>query len=559
MTKAYAAPRYDPSDSPQMTSLLQFVWLWQLLLGIAGTSLAMTFWLRPTILDAPLGLRLLLSTIAASVGLACLASVPWLQRRDHRGRVLLLLINYLAFLVTFFYTLHRLGVFLAIDDLADTFGRGLPLLAGVLGGYLVSALGDRYPNDPRRARTLHRLGATIIAISLLLMLLAVGTLNGLLVLLGRMVTDPPALGVAILAAAFGFVTWLLWRERSGVYFNATIGQNEMLNGYLLLSPNLLGFLIFFAGPLLFSLYVSFTEWSAFGDKEWIGLANYAQILGLTTAPLATPTQRASEVLPAAYDELARFGNTVVGASDKLFWLSLRNTFLFSLMIVPLSVIPALGLANILNSKIPGMRFFRAIYFLPSVAAVVGVAVIWNWLYNSTTGFINYGITLAVDALNTFPGVALTDPRLTWLSNSNTALFAIVIMSAWRIVGFNTVLFLAGLQGISQEIYEAAEVDGASGWRKFISITIPLLAPTTFFVVTTTVIQSLQVFDEVFVLMNPPQGPSNSTLTAVLYLYQNGFQRFKLGYASAVAWVIFIVIFLVTAIQFRIQRNADSAY
>jgi ABC-type sugar transport system permease subunit len=223
----------------------------------------------------------------------------------------------------------------------------------------------------------------------------------------------------------------------------------------------------------------------------------------------------------------------------------------------LSVIPALLLANVLNSKIPGMRFFRAIYFLPSVTAVVGVATIWKWLYNSSTGFINYGVAGLVDLLNVIPGVALTDPEITWLSQSNTALFALVIVSAWRIIGFNTVLFLAGLQGISREIYEAASVDGAGTGRQFRSITLPLLAPTTFFVLTTTVIQALQVFDEVFVMINPPAGPNNSTLTAVLYLYQNGFQRFNLGYASAVAWVLFFIIFLVTLVQFRIQRAGET--
>ncbi len=385
-----------------------------------------------------------------------------------------------------------------------------------------------------------------------------GLMAGIQSIAQQIIANPTTLGLTVATVLFGLMTWLWWHEKMALAFGATISQSEMLDGYLFLSPNLLGFLIFFAGPLLFSFYVSLTEWSAFGDKQWVGLANYQEIFSFDFATLDDSNQRASEVLASRFVELTRFNlfgkDIIIGAKDKLFWIALRNTIMFCLMVVPLSVIPALLLANILNSKIPGMRFFRALYFIPSVAAVVGVAVIWNWLYNSTVGFINYGITNLIEFINMLPGLALTDPQIRWLSSSDTALFAIVLMSAWRIVGFNTVLFLAGLQGIPREIYEAAEVDGATTWRKFRSITIPLLAPTTFFVLTTTIIQALQVFDEVFVLMNPPAGPNNSTLTAVLYLYQNGFQRFNLGYASAVAWALFVIIFIVTLIQFRIQRE-----
>ena len=234
--------------------------------------------------------------------------------------------------------------------------------------------------------------------------------------------------------------------------------------------------------------------------------------------------------------------------------------MFSIMAVPLSVIPALFLANLLNSKLPGMKFFRAVYFLPSIAAVVGIALIWQWLYNAAVGYINYAITSAINLLNAIPGVMLVDPQVRWLSDTHTALLAVVIMAAWQWLGFNTVLFLAGLQNIPGELYEAATVDGAGKWAQFWNVTLPLLAPTTFFVVTTAVINALQLFEQVYVLIptEPPGGPNNATLSLVLYLYQKGFQRFEQGYASAVAWVLFIAIFAITLIQYTRQRGG-SAY
>jgi ABC-type sugar transport system permease subunit len=157
--------------------------------------------------------------------------------------------------------------------------------------------------------------------------------------------------------------------------------------------------------------------------------------------------------------------------------------------------------------------------------------------------------------------SVTDPQIRWLSSSNTALLAVIIMAAWQWVGFNTVLFLAGLQGIPRELYEAATVDGAGSWDKFWRVTLPLLAPTTFFVVTTTVIQAMQVFEQVFILIpgQNPSGPDNSTLTVVLYLYQRGFQRFEQGYASAIAWVLFLLIFGATLLQFQRQRSSSTTY
>lgn len=198
------------------------------------------------------------------------------------------------------------------------------------------------------------------------------------------------------------------------------------------------------------------------------------------------------------------------------------------------------------------------YFIPSVAAVVGVALIWRWLYNSAVGWINYAITGAVDVVNTIGGSELlVDPQIGWLSDTSVALLAVVIIASWQWLGFNTILYLAGLQGIPGVLYEAAQVDGAGALTRFRRLTVPLLAPTTFFVLTTTTIQAMQIFDQVYVLTNPPGGPGTSTLTIVLYLYNQGFRNFRQGYAAAIAWVLFFLIFAATIFQFQRQRASGA--
>jgi len=346
--------------------------------------------------------------------------------------------------------------------------------------------------------------------------------------------------------------------------NAKGKDQTMLDGYLFLSPNFIGFLFFFAGPLLFSLYISFTDSDAFGNAKWIGLANYQEIFNITIAPLDSHDQLAKEVIDIeVFDELTRFEffgrNYVIGAQDQLFWISLGNTIKFVILAVPLSVIPALLLATVLNSKLPGMKIYRAIYFIPSVAAVVGVAMIWRWLYNSTVGYLNYFITSFIEFFNSIAGSQLlTDPQIGWTSDTKVALLAVAIMAAWQWMGFNTVLFLAGLQNIPGVLYEAATVDGANNWQQFWNVTLPTLAPTTFFVLTTTTINAMQIFDQVFVFTRPPGGPGTSTTTIVLYLYRQGFQNFRQGYASALAWVLFILIFGLTLFQYMRQRSSDEA-
>ncbi|MDQ3249093.1 MAG: sugar ABC transporter permease [Chloroflexota bacterium] len=552
-----------PSAPSRTDSFLRSLLVWRLLFGVATLSGVAFLFFAPQSIELAPWLRWVAVGVLILLAVASLWATPAILRRDHLGRTLSLVVDYLGFVVCLLSLLQVTDVFLGINALADTFPRGIPWLLLAVGGYLILAIGDRYEDYPARAKIFRRAGTLVMAVAGLLFFWSVDGIGGLVFWL-RQLADPLALALLVGALLFGLALWAMGREPTAAAMHAQARHEQRLSGWLFLSPNLLGFLIFFAGPLLLSLYFSFTDSDAFNPPNWIGLDNYTQLLNVTFQPLTSRTQLASEVLDVRiYDEVGRFTffgrSFIFGAQDKLFWLALRNTLLFALLAVPLSVIPALLLSNILNSKLPGMKFFRAIYFLPSIAAVVGISLVWRWLYDATIGYINYGITTGVSTINTVFGAGLVDPKVQWLSDSDTALLAIVIMAAWQTMGFNSVLFLAGLQNIPNELYEAATVDGAGRWAQFWRITLPLLAPTTFFVITTTTIQALQVFEQVFILMNPPEGPNNSTVTLVVYLYRNGFQNFRQGYASAVAWVLFIVIFGLTLFQFRRQRETSESF
>lgn len=550
-----------PGQQAQNTS----TWLtiaagWHILVGAASLGAVFWAWQAESMADR-LWLQILVTVLLLLTAVASGLAAPLIMRRDHRGRVLSLVVNYFGFLFCFFGAWHVLGIFSGLNALASTFGRGIPFLFAVFLGYLISTFGDRYENKPARQQLFQRIGRIVMLVAFVIFLFAVGLVQGLIAIAGRM---DGLLPVALVVGSVLFATmiWAMWRQPAAEAMNANNFHTEMLNGYLFLSPNLLGFLVFFAGPLLFSLYISFTDSDAFSAPTWVGLDNYAEILNISVAQLTSPDQPFSEAMDVrTYSEMTRFNifgqNIVIGAEDKLFWLALRNTIVFVLVAVPLSVIPALFLSSLLNSKIPGMKFFRAVYFIPSIAAVVGIALIWQLLFNATIGYINYFIATGIGFVNQTLGTGIVDPQIRWLSDSRTALLSVIIIVAWQTMGFNTVLFLAGLQNIPKDLYEAATVDGAGAWAQFWRITLPMLAPTTFFVVTITTIQAMQVFDHIFILMNPPAGPNNSTLSMVLYLYQKGFQRFEQGYASAIAWVLFIFIFAITFLRF--QRERASAY
>ncbi len=553
----------EPQTGGSVDMWVMILTAWHALLVIGSLGAIAFLWSGGNA-DMAQWVRILLTVGASLVAVASAFATILVMRRDRRGRLLSLGINYLLFIGALVLLLAAWGVFVGLDSLADTFIRGLPFLVIIfLGWFVSSSLSERYEDKPERRRWLQLAGRLVFWLGLAGFLYSIGILSGLSALASKY-TDLRPILLTILLLLLSVMLWAMWRQPMAEAMGSTNADGEMLSGYLFLSPNLIGFLLFFAGPLLLSLYFSFTNWDAFGTRDWIGFDNYAKLLNLTAASLQSPDQLAREVIDIrVYDELTRFtvfGNSfVIGAEDKLFWLAMRNTLKYVLLVVPLAVIPALLLANLLNSKLRGMKFFRSAFFVPSIAAVVGIALVWQWLFNSQIGYVNYFITTAVNFLNNL-GLDVNDPQIRWLSDSRFALISVIIMAGWQMIGFNTVLFLAGLQQIPGELYEAATVDGAGSWRKFWSVTLPLLAPTTFFVLTTTVIRAMQVFEEIFILIpTNPAGPNNSTLSIVLYLYQKGFQRFEQGYASAIAWVLFLLIFGATLFQFQRQRRAGSGY
>lgn len=281
---------------------------------------------------------------------------------------------------------------------------------------------------------------------------------------------------------------------------------EAIEAYILILPTVLGLLIFTAGPILASLYFSFTNWNLLGTPKWRGLDNYIELF----------------------------------TKDPLFWTTLKNTAYYVIGTVPTGTILALLLAIALNQKIRGLAIFRTIYFIPVVSSVVAISVLWSFLYQADFGLINQGLR----ALG-FKGVG-------WLSSPTWAMPAVIIMSVWHGLGYNIVIFIAGLQSIPQDYYEAAHIDGANSWQNFWHITIPLVSPVTFFVIILSLISSFQVFEQAYVMTQG--GPVNATKTIVYYLYQNGFMNFHMGYASALAYILFVIIVTLTFFQFSLQRR-----
>jgi ABC-type sugar transport system permease subunit len=335
-----------------------------------------------------------------------LSALVALARRRHLGRTLSLAADYLTFVAALVTLLQTNRVFVGLDALGGTFSRGVPfllvaLLAWVLGGVVAR---DGRPTPVSR-------GLRWVAwLAVAAALVAMGLLPGLATFLAR--TASP-LGLTLVLA--GVVSWYLaWRTFQGDVgreLEASNRSQRTLDGLLFVSPNLLGFTAFFAGPLLFSLFVSLTEWDAFGDADFVGLGNYARILALNVQFLGAG-ETASAALPAGYFEWFSIRNMVVGARDVMFWTSIRNIVVFTLFALPLSTIPALFLATLLNSKAPGIKVFRAIYFIPSIAGVVAVALIWRQLFSATTGWLNYLISRFVAFFNGLPLLPeLTDPRV----------------------------------------------------------------------------------------------------------------------------------------------------
>jgi multiple sugar transport system permease protein len=278
-------------------------------------------------------------------------------------------------------------------------------------------------------------------------------------------------------------------------------RREALLFYLFISPWLAGLLIFVAGPMLASLYLSLTRWDLLSPSRFIGLANYQEML----------------------------------TGDPLFWHSLRVTTIYTLAYVPLDLVGGLACALLVNQKVRGIGVFRTIFYLPSVIAGVGYVVLWMWLLNPQAGLVN---TL-------LHHVGIQGPR--WLQDPRWALPAMIGMSLWG-VGRSMVIFLAGLQDIPGHLYEAAAIDGAGRWPSFWRITLPLLTPAILFNLILGVINTFQTFTNAFIATDG--GPLDATLFFVLYIYRKAFQHFAMGYASSLAWVLFLIVFICTLVIFR---------
>lgn len=531
----------------------------QVLIALAAAAGAVVLLVAgPVGLPLPIFLFLLAVPVLFTVG--GVLSALWTFQRRSKGRVLAIVVDYFALFGVIVAFLHVAGLFTGLDDLADSFSRGLPWLLLALISFLLGYALDAVAKRPSIQRPLLLVRRAMLTVAGVGWFLSVGGVQFAVDLVLRTVTTPVQLALLLLGLVLLAFLLALWGRAGRAVYGAPLRDAELLNGVLLVSPNVLGFLAFFAGPLLFSLYVSLAKWDAFSTPVIIGLQNYIDILSFQVIVLQDPTVALPPGLNSGFTEILRLGPVVLAAQDKLFWISLRNITLFSIIAIPLAVVPALLIASLLNSKVRGVRFFRAIYFIPSVAGVVGVALIWKQLLDQSVGWINYLITVSVTWLNSTFGLSITDPQIGWLSDPGTALPAIAIVFAWTQVGFNAILFLAGLQGIPEDLYEASSIDGANRWQRFRNVTLPMVAPTTFFVVATTGILAMQLFTEPYVLTSPnPGGPNNATLTPVMYLYNTGYQQFEFGYASAVAWVLFALIFVFTLAQYRRQRRDAAAF
>ena len=322
-------------------------------------------------------------------------------------------------------------------------------------------------------------------------------------------------------------------------------RREAIEGYLFLLPNFLGFLIFFAGPLVLSIYYAFTDWDLLTPPQFVGLQNFVEALGFKFYPEAFQAAMAKGA--GFFQALSKF----VVANDPLFWTSVGNTFVYAIGVLLLAIVPAFLLAYLLNSKLRGMPFFRAVYYLPVVASVVAISLVYMWIFYRV-GMVNFILGQGIKLINSVAGTALGPPLISWLNDPKYAMFTLIIMTSWATIGYDMVIFLAALQSVPHSLVEAATVDGAGRGLILRKIIVPLITPTIFFILVTNLIAVLQIFAEPYIMTNG--GPANSTLTIVLYLYQMGFQRFQMGYASALAWIAFGIIFVITTIQFRVSSR-----
>ena len=285
-------------------------------------------------------------------------------------------------------------------------------------------------------------------------------------------------------------------------------NQRLLIPYIFIAPNVVVFAVFMFVPILLAFYISLNEWTLIGTPTFVGLGNYLDML------------EDSEFLRAFY-----------------------NTGVYTLGTVPTSIALGLVVALGLNRKLPGRTLLRSIFFVPVIISLVAVALIASWIFNDNYGIINAALS----------AVGIGD--VPWLSSARWAMISLIIATLWIRLGFNMVIYLAALQSIPTELYDAARVDGASGWRRFRHITWPLLGPTTFLLVIINIIYSLHVFDLIYVMTGG--GPGFSTTVLVQYIYQMAFTEGQMGYASAIGVVLYLLLLIFTVFQWRVTRQSDN--
>lgn len=296
---------------------------------------------------------------------------------------------------------------------------------------------------------------------------------------------------------------------TGAAFRRGGGVRRHGAAYLFILPNYLGVLLFLAFPVVLALAMSLLRWDGVSKPAFIGLGNFADLL-----------------------------------HDGVFWLSVRNTIVYTLLTVPTGVVISLGVASLLNQRVRGLVVFRTAMFIPVVTSALAVAVIWKWIFDYQNGLVN-------DLLS-----AVHLPIVPWLSDPAWAMIGLAIIGVWQNFGLTSIILLAALQNVPQELLEAASIDGAGGWNRFWGVSVPLISPAILFVSVTSFIATFQMFAQAYYMTGG--GPDYGTTVMTLLIYQRAFQQTRFGEASALAYILFAIIFVITMAQLRISRGAVRA-